>query len=354
MSLTQSHSFPGCFRRYPIFRGKKCRRALIYGGACVLSVLVAVALASALTNGFEQTRRGRAPALADYREDLDWRERQKQVWERVHAGHDGPRPGSGAVASTGNSDNHDDGDRRQHHAEQLLWEASAAYRPVWYDRRSGWTGQTYREARAFCRSRGDQREGGNVPCPYEVYCPVGGTPAAAGLTEEEDGAGGESWAPVADAADEWVRVVGGGGEGAAATCELYSQVYGRPPGWRGGEDHEALTRHILCCRAHPLREGSAWGEGALTGTVRLPPDASQGGPSAEDATAPDQAAEEEPWRPTPATPIPDWELELFQTVAETYDPTWYSREDGWKGQTYQEALAFCARSSKYIPCPYEA
>jgi len=47
--------------------------------------------------------------------------------------------------------------------EQLSYALSDAYLPIWFDRSTGWTGNTYDEALEFCDSHDDF-----VPCPYEV------------------------------------------------------------------------------------------------------------------------------------------------------------------------------------------
>ncbi|KAL3801043.1 hypothetical protein HJC23_002336 [Cyclotella cryptica] len=47
------------------------------------------------------------------------------------------------------------------------------------------------------------------------------------------------------------------------------------------------------------------------------------------------------------------ESEEYQRVVETYKPLWYERGDGWDGQSYDEAILFCASNSRIL-CPYEA
>jgi hypothetical protein len=46
---------------------------------------------------------------------------------------------------------------------ELSYALSDAYLPMWFDRTTGWTGNTYDEALIFCESHDDF-----VPCPYEV------------------------------------------------------------------------------------------------------------------------------------------------------------------------------------------
>jgi len=37
-----------------------------------------------------------------------------------------------------------------------------------------------------------------------------------------------------------------------------------------------------------------------------------------------------------------------------FNPSLHSRSDGWNGQTYVEALEFCAAENSKVPCPYKA
>lgn len=62
------------------------------------------------------------------------------------------------------------------------------FHPIWYDRSSGWKGQTYGDALGFCESL----EGSTMLCPYEVYCPMG--PSG----DMHPGASGGGWAAIAD------------------------------------------------------------------------------------------------------------------------------------------------------------
>jgi len=47
--------------------------------------------------------------------------------------------------------------------EQLSYKLEDAYLAIWFDRSTGWNGNTYQEAMEFCKSRDDF-----VPCPYDV------------------------------------------------------------------------------------------------------------------------------------------------------------------------------------------
>ena len=119
---------------------------------------------------------------------------------------------------------------------------------------------------------------------------------------------GASWAPINEPFNSWVAV------GDLQVCVRYenSNPDDHPIWGVTGEDNEEITRHILCCEM----------DNALG-------DASAG------------ATEEE------------LIAKAYASVSDIYDPKWFSREDGWQGKTYHDALAFCAAQSSYIPCPYE-
>jgi len=322
--------------KYPIFRTKKFRMAMFYGGAFVLLMLVVTSLLSAVSNGFEEVRKKKVPPLPDWESEERWREEQKIEWEKEHAGEDyyaAQESKEGITASGGGGDV-----TSEENLDALFQMVSAAYRPVWYDRTTGWTGRTYVEATSWCDSHQNY-----IPCPYEVYCPNEKT-LLAGVMDED----GESWAPVVNAENEWVQVGTVG-----APCGLYSTVYGHRPEW--GEDgrgeNEVMTRHIMCCRKHPIQEddGNQWEEHVARPDG--PPSSSTEGEEEWDELVPpppitEEVAEEE-------DSGSDFGLELiFSTISKMYNPVWYDRDSGWEGQTYQESLDFCATNG-YIPCPYE-
>jgi len=305
--------------KYPIFRTKKFKQAMLYCGVLLLVLLICVSIISAVSNGFEEVHHKNAPGLPDWKEEDDWREKQKEDWEKDHnvddvnvGGHD---PAKVGITS-----------QQQQDENELFQRVSAAYRPVWYDRSTGWSGQTYAEALTWCDSHDHY-----IPCPYEVYCP-NETTLLAGIMDKD----GESWAPVINADNEWVQV----GNAAGRECDLYSTLYGKPPDWGseendGGLDNEEITRHIMCCRAHPDYDDEK-GEGEHV----MRPD----GPPSTTNT------EEESKEELSVTKSEELEI-LFLSVSKTYNPIWFDRTSGWKGQTYQESLDFCAKLDGYIPCP---
>ena len=289
--------------RYPIFRSKKFKQAMLYFAALLLFLLVSVSIISAVSNGFEEVRRKNAPPLPDWKGEDNWQMKQKVEWETK---------------------------------TELFEKVSAAYRPVWYDRSTGWKGQTYDEAMSWCKSYLNY-----IPCPYEVYCPDEKT-LLSGVMEK----GGESWAPVINAKNEWVQV-GGAGE----PCALYSMLYGSHPAWGKNGARDEVTRNIMCCRSSPLPGGSSWndtrkGEDEYVVRPKVPPTKYEGEQSHQQQIPSESSSS--------AEVSPGFDLDvLFFSVSKKYNPVWFDRSSGWKGQTYQEALDFCANFKSYIPCPYD-
>lgn len=97
------------------------------------------------------------------------------------------------------------------------YEEADTWKPTWFDRSSGWDGQTYSEAVAFCQLKGASY----VLCPYEVLCPSGPHSLPYGGTVDEPG---DSWAPVSDSTNDWVQI---GSE--ASICLPYTNVNLQPP-----------------------------------------------------------------------------------------------------------------------------
>ncbi len=290
--------------RYPIFRSKKFKQAMLYLVALLLFLIVSVSIISAVSNGFEEVRRKNAPPLPDWNGAEDWQMKQQLEWETK---------------------------------TELFEKVSAAYRPLWYDRSTGWKGQTYDEALSWCKSYLNY-----IPCPYEVYCPDEKTLLSGVMTKD-----GESWAPVINAKNEWVQVGSAG-----KPCALYSMLYGSHPAWGENGAKDEVTRNIMCCRSQPLLGGNSWndtrkGDGEYVVKPKVPPKKYEG----DDGEHQQQHQQTEP---SSAEESPGFDLDvLFFSVSKKYKPVWFDRSSGWKGQTYQEALDFCANFKGYIPCPYE-
>ena len=194
--------------KYPIFRSKKFKLGILYVTILLLILLIGVAIISAITNGYENVRlKKNEPPLPDWHEDDEWREKQKEDWVHEH-----PNEAAGA----GRFDAHPGITSKQ----KLFQKVSAAYQPVWYDRSSGWTGQTYSEALTWCDSHDSY-----IPCPYEVYCPdqkslILSNDGLSSLMDRD----GESWAPVSNADNEWVEISSKAGACNAAHLELQPQA----------------------------------------------------------------------------------------------------------------------------------
>ena len=210
---------------------------------------------------------------------------------------------------------------------------------VFYNRTSGWSGKTYEEAITFCSSKE------NTPqlCPYESYCPLGERklPYGGGIGEDEleDCPDGKSWAPISDAHNDWVQI-GRDGEG---MCLTYMNMNLMEPVWGlTGEDSYGFTGYLMCCPkdgADGINEGESDSDKVASNTTVAP-----------------QTPQ------TDATDKEDDEIEhspSFDYVRENFKPTWYSRGEGWTGQTYNEATDFCSSTprddgQKQMLCPFAA
>ena len=454
--------------KYPIFRSKKCKRAMLYGGICLGFSIMVVALVSAITNGFQDVQqRKSAKPLPDWKEDEDWRENAKETWEKDHdvsevtlvtqsvlinnfrphwfsdaqgwSGtsyedakrfceyikvakdqedtlhlcplevycphgqlHDKPLyyemdaydseqwapisgenerwvmignkehhtcalsspqvsvdtlsptvkkhimccqgPSDSNVAGNENSspETADDAIASANQLKQLFHDVTAAYRPVTYDRSTGWQGRTYQEAVTYCDSYHNY-----IPCPYEVYCPDQ-KHLMAGISGEE----GESWAPVVNQENEWVQV------GTGDVCELYSERYGSKPDWGvSGENSEAITRHIMCCRAHALQDGEEPQHQHDENPPLPPPTAAieqhDKNSDLDSEILESDKAEELGFDDGDFGGIDELDFDLLEVkLTQHFNPTWFDRETGWRGQTYEESTEFCNKIDGYIPCPH--
>ena len=209
-------------------------------------------------------------------------------------------------------------------ADSILYaDDELMFEPEWYDRKTGWTGQSYLEATQFC---GQVKEGFAL-CPLQAICPLGtDSEPIGGYRDEPKG----SWAPVLDEGNHWVQV------SSENACIAYEDEKKNPtPEWGMTGGNEEITRHIACCyflsKTNPKDVA--------------PPELVDPGP--------DPAAQDAPVA-APGEP-PEEEMGQYLVAAEKYDPHWYNRNKGWTGQTYYDATAFCAGTKEgYDICPYEA
>ena len=180
---------------------------------------------------------------------------------------------------------------------QLYVEAVEIFQPEEFDRNTGWNGSTYLEAVDFCVN---YKDGFNV-CPYEAICPYGhDTEPVSGHVKEIDGVDNQQqWMPIFDKVNDWVAI------NENEMCLRFSSMNPDVPEWGvTGEGSEGITHNLLCCL--------------------LKKDVS----SALD--------------------------EAYNDAIEEHDPTSYSREDGWFGQTYEDAVIFCSEMKGVKICPYRA
>eukprot|EP00571_Detonula_confervacea_P013981 CAMPEP_0172306514 /NCGR_PEP_ID=MMETSP1058-20130122/7566_1 /TAXON_ID=83371 /ORGANISM="Detonula confervacea, Strain CCMP 353" /LENGTH=995 /DNA_ID=CAMNT_0013018427 /DNA_START=19 /DNA_END=3006 /DNA_ORIENTATION=+ len=231
--------------------------------------------------------------------------------------------------------------------EQLYYDTEDAYLPIWFDRSTGWTGTTYKEAMKFCKSHDDF-----VPCPYHVYCP-----GAEGLIfDEVMEEVGRSWSPIMNSWNQWVQVGKGGKQ-----CTTH---YGRPD-WEltSEEDNEKITRHIMCCLEHPL------GDDMATLQLPKPPDVEkEHGEGVDDPIPPPPlppppnvatGTKEDTTGPSFASQDSGSFTALDENIRENYRPFWFDNNDGWEGTTYAEGKAFCnsipaGSDSTFHLCPIKA
>lgn len=323
---------------YPIYRSKKMKR-------CFLAVVVAGALIGTIVG---VSKREKEKSLPDWEAELA----EVQAEEKAKGnGSSLPQVGEPLqkpVVETASSPTTSTSKATENKAEEIIdftlhhpdtlpyKEVGEKYNPVWYDRSSSWQGSNYQQAMVFCAMKKDAQGQMMVPCPYEAYCPEGISNMPYGGVKQEIG----TWAAVSDEVNEWVQV------GSENTCRLYSSLNNQDrPDWGLSGGNEALTGHIMCCHSTYVEDNAASG--------------GDGGVSMSDATV---AATTTVATTTTATattkpyfeeePV-DFEAAAEEYVAaEAYSPVWYSRDDGWTGQSYLSATMFCSEKGKKL-CPYE-
>jgi len=208
------------------------------------------------------------------------------------------------------------------------------YQPIWYDRSTHWQGHAYIQSLSFCASQNSR-----VPCPYQIYCPIGAAHSPLGGPKLEDNG---TWAPVGNRANEWVQV---GSSNPDDNCRLYSDVHDDDgPLWGlTGENSEEVTRHVMCCI-----DPSQFPDPAVE---MIPSDVMDRPPALEDALEEDHKIHTdgsiEPNKPL-AKPTDQ------EKVKEFYHPVWFDSET-YTGTSYKEALDFCAlEAGGRMICPYSA
>lgn len=233
------------------------------------------------------------------------------------------------------------------------------FQPIWYNRKSGWGGQTYAEALKFCvnvRSGAEEEDDGTTTtyyegmvCPYEAYCPSGPLGLPYGGTEEEtiptnDTPSSSSspvlqWAAMSDFENDWVQVSPG-----ENMCMPYSSIYMDVPDWGITAENEGGTRFLMCCRK--IRSDSSSNSGTEQ-IVDVPT------PS---TPAPSSSAGQENGEPTSQALMTQELGWIYNQVGDKYEMMAFGRFQGWEGSNFTDAVTFCSSTldASYEPCAFEA
>ena len=252
-------------------------------------------------------------------------------YEDVHSGESPPWAVSGGnFESTGNVICCDPSDSFQSNYEDDVPDPSSwaeinafnTFRPKWFSRNDGWSGTSYEQAVKFCEDAGDMSL-----CRYEAYCPTGpDQPPLGGVRDEDMG----SFAPISDTDGEWIFI------STINSCHNYMDVYGEEPEWSSGGKEE-LTRCVICYLSF-LQSVLIMFHRHVMCCIHSNEDIEVGpqiGPPILDS-------EEVPQNP---------ELTEEETEpAESLNPKWFGRDDGYEGETYSSAHALCRSMGRDL-CP---
>lgn len=251
--------------------------------------------------------------------------------------------------------------------EQAVFEK---YGPKFFDRGNGWKGATYSEALEFCYGLDGELEGYYGLCPYNALCPNGSSESPLGGTVDEE----EQWTPVLDRPNQWVGISSSGFK-----CVIYRNSHPAPPEWGESGDDRGVTKHLTCCRigiegfeevqidggppstdvATTIAATTQMTTTKATAMATAPPSTSPPTPAPVDPTTTTTTTTSTTTMATTTTTthsavnLNAGVIETLQATKDRYVANWYDRSK-WKGQTYEEALKFCAKSGSAIPCPYEA
>ena len=233
--------------------------------------------------------------------------------------------------------------------------AMKTFDPIWYNRRSGWNGITYKDAVGFCSSLDNHR----VPCPYEMYC----TQGSDGSPFMGDRPNGEQWAPISNGANQFVQV------GGMFTCKRYTDLHDqKKPTWGitgVSTEHEhgagGITQNVMCCvdvynigHLDPLSWGNEMG--------KLDPEiiSQVEGDQTMDMT--DKAIVNTEDSYTEKNPIGAGNTAISNTknnldsqkrekaVIAAFQPIWFSTAHGWSGTSYEDGINFCESYNHMVLC----
>lgn len=241
--------------------------------------------------------------------------------------------------------------------------------PVWFDRRSGWEGITFKDAVNFCNSK-EKR----VPCSYELYCEDGpGLPPFEGVKQN-----GEQWAAISNGPNQWVQV-GTIANDPTHTCKTYKQMRGELPKWgvtgiSTEHTHGAggITQNLMCCvNANHLPadwwyfddEADAEQAGEPSKEIEA---AAVADTTAQDNTVPEmtessvaqdtsQVVSNDPSDGNVAVVSDNIKIQQREkAVIAAFQPIWFASSHGWDGTTYDSAVDFCESYDHMVLCPFSA
>jgi len=194
--------------------------------------------------------------------------------------------------------------------------------PVPHDRMSGWVGQVFSEAEEYCKV-----EESKIPCTVEALCPNGIGDGDALVFDD-----GPVWAAVEDIVNPWVEIRDGG------YCVEHTNL----------PKLMDVTRYVFCCNtAGEASDGPDNGNIPFEVIPASKPQQPQPAPSPVISTPVTEESDD--------AGIGEEEIDkIFELVEQKFHAVGYDRSQGWKGQSYGEALEFCAKKNSKIPCPYEA
>ena len=143
---------------------------------------------------------------------------------------------------------------------------------------------------------------------HEAVCPGGhDTQPLGGF---QNGGMRQMWLPISNDVNDWVQMA------EVDSCIKFSAENPDLPEWGiTGKDSEEITGYIQCCAESTIPEG-----------VEVPEDKKQ-----------------------------KFETEMaYKQAAQTFTPVQHTREQGWTGQTYLDAVEFCGNHDGLSLCPYAA
>lgn len=205
---------------------------------------------------------------------------------------------------------------------QIYAQAAQTYKPVFYNRESGYTGVSFQNALDFCDSKINNEGNQMTLCNFVSLCPLGTDSLPIGGVKTDPGG---AWVPTIE--KEWISV------SSDTKCTPYSFLHpDKPYLGQGGGDIPQITKNVVCCLrtsiVHEVEPGSL---PAPAPSINVPVVASS---------------------PVGKTLPPAFQMSA-EEVDDRYQPIWYDRDSGWKGRTWQEGMDFCQSQQNSLLCPYD-